>query len=265
MMTLSALHVYPVKSAAGLSLQQATVEARGLEHDRRWMVVDAKGKFMTQRQHPRLALIRVSIDEQLRLEFPQQPPLTLPLVPSPATEIEVEVWGDRTLALSMGPEAAHWLSNSLETPCRLVYMPNHSHRPTDHGKFGPNTLVSFADAYPFLLISDASLADLNSRLAHPIPMNRFRPNLVVTGCDAYAEDTWSKIRVGNVVFRVEKACDRCSIPGVDQTTGIPRKEPLLTLSTYRRRRGKIQFGQNLVQENLGQLRVIDPVEILERR
>ncbi|MEO1593005.1 MAG: MOSC N-terminal beta barrel domain-containing protein [Cyanobacteria bacterium J06632_22] len=262
MVTLSALNIYPVKSAAGTGLSNAHVAPRGLQYDRRWMVVDAKGRFMTQRKHPRMALIWVTLGDQLQLEVPGQPPLVLPLMPTEQTDLSVEVWGDLCTAWSMGATAAEWLSQFLEVPCRLVYMPDQAQRATAHGKLGPDKLVSFADAYPFLLISEASLSDLNGRLAKPIPMNRFRPNLVVTDCSAFAEDTWAKIRIGDVVFSVEKGCDRCSIPGVDQATGVADKEPLPTLATYRRWQGKIWFGQNLVQENLGELHVGDPVEIL---
>ncbi len=264
MITLSGLHIYPIKSAAGTSLTQAKVASRGLQHDRRWMVVDAKGRFMSQRKHPRMALIWVTLGEQMQLEAPNQPPLVLPPIPDTKTEVAVEVWGDLCKAELMGPAAADWLSRFLEVPCQLVYMPEQAQRATAHGKLGADKLVSFADAYPFLLISEASLADLNQRLDKPVPMNRFRPNLVVSGCDAYAEDTWTQIRIGEVMFRVEKGCDRCSIPGVDQATGVATQEPLPTLATYRRWQGKIWFGQNLVQENLGEVRVGDPVEILAK-
>ncbi|MEO0759048.1 MAG: MOSC N-terminal beta barrel domain-containing protein [Cyanobacteria bacterium J06648_16] len=265
MAILSALNVYPVKSAAGISLNRAAVERRGLTSDRRWMVVDAKGRFMTQRKYPRMALIWVTLGEQLSLEAPNQRPLVLPPVPDSEEELTVEVWGDLCRVRSMGAAAADWLSEFLEVPCQMVYMPDEAQRPTAHGQLGANRLVSFADAYPFLLISEASLADLNSRLARPVPMNRFRPNLVVSGCEAFAEDTWAKIRIGEVTFTVAKGCDRCSIPGVDQATGVADKEPLPTLATYRRWQGKIWFGQNLVQENLGQLKVNDPVEVLAYR
>ncbi|NEP18384.1 MAG: MOSC domain-containing protein [Leptolyngbya sp. SIO4C1] len=265
-LTLSQLNIYPVKSAAGLSLSQATVEARGLQFDRRWMVADLQGKFMTQRKFPRLALMQVAIEEdELRLEAPDRPALRLPLVPAHLDHIEVEVWGDLTQAVSLGAEAQQWVSDFLQVPCQLVYMPDTAQRPTAHGKLGEDKLVSFADAYPFLLISEASLAHLNDRLEAPVPMNRFRPNLVVSGCEAHAEDSWAQIRVGEIVFELPKGCDRCSIPGVDQATGIQHKEPLKTLATYRRWDSAIWFGQNLLQQNLGQLQVGDRIEVLARK
>lgn len=260
--TLSALSIYPIKSAAGIALEQADLTPRGLRHDRRWMVVNDQGQFMTQRKFPKMSLIQVEVEDTLRLTAPNQPPLNSPLPPTQPDRIEVEVWGDRCTAIPMGTAAQQWLSNFLQVPCQLVYMPETSERPTDHGKFGPRTLVSFADAYPFLLISEASLTDLNSRLGKPIPMNRFRPNLVVRGCESFAEDTWQKIRIGEVIFNVAKPCSRCSIPSVDQATGTRGKEPTQTLAKFRRWDGAIWFGQNLIHENLGSLKIGDSVEIL---
>jgi len=176
-------------------------------------------------------------------------------------EREVEVWGDRCLAWSMGQEAQNWFTEVLGVDCELVYMPEKSDRPTDHGKFGPEEQVSFADAYPFLLISESSLADLNQRLDNPIPMNRFRPNLVVRGCNAFAEDQWSSIQINNVTFQVAKSCARCTIPTVDQSTGQRNPEPLKTLATYRHWDGQIWFGQNLIHQSLGELKVGDRLSV----
>lgn len=257
---LSGLYIYPIKSAAGLTLETATVEARGLEGDRRYMVTDPQGKFMTQRKYPRMALIQVNLGETLGLTAPGMP--SLELASPQATEVDVEVWGDRTTAYHCGPDAQTWLSDFLQTPCQLVYMPDTAQRPTAHGKLGADKLVSFADAYPFLLISEASLADLNRKLEQPVPMNRFRPNLVVKGCDAFAEDTWKRICIGEIEFEVSKGCDRCSVPGVDQATGIQVREPMPTLAKYRLWDGKIWFGQNLIQQGQGRLNLGDAIEIL---
>jgi uncharacterized protein len=260
--TLSGLYLYPIKSAAGIALTEAVVGDRGLQYDRRWMVVDPQGKFMTQRKHPAMALIRVGLTDQLELSAPAMADLALSLEPAAdAAALEVEVWGDRCHALSMGEVAAQWFSQFLQTPCQLVYMPDQTHRPTAQGQLGPDRLVSFADAYPFLLISEASLADLNGRLAQPVTMNRFRPNLVVTGCGAFAEDGWKQIRIGEIPFDLPKRCDRCSIPGVDPSSGIQQQEPLLTLAKFRLEGGKIWFGQNLVHHTTGQLRLGDRVVI----
>lgn len=266
---LSGLFIYPVKSAAGITLARSVVSSRGLADDRRWMVVDPQGKFMTQRRFPALALVRATLTEEcLSLSAPGQSPLVLPRSlevsgsKAPGGEVAVEVWGDRLHAIAADEVAHRWISQVLRTPCQLVYMPDGSQRPTAHGQFGTDSLVSFADAYPFLLISEASLAELNRRLAQPVSMARFRPNLVVQGCEAFAEDRWQTIRIGEVVFELPKACDRCSIPGVDPLTGIQQREPLLTLAQFRRKNGKIWFGQNLMHRNLGSLSVGNPVEVI---
>ncbi|MDV3347687.1 MOSC domain-containing protein [Leptothoe sp. LEGE 181152] len=259
---LSGLTTYPVKSAAGIGLHQAQVTSRGLLHDRRWMVCDRNGKFLTQRKLPKMALIQVTVDEALHLSIAGVPDssLELPAVPATAQLLHVNVWGDACTAWSMGDKAAQWLHHFLGVDAQLVYMPDSTHRPVDHGRF--ETPNSFSDAYPFLLISEASLADLNGRLEQPVPMNRFRPNLVVRGCEPFAEDTWKQIKIGDILFDVAKSCSRCSIPGVEQSTGEQGKEPLKTLATYRRWDHAIWFGQNLIANGEGTLAVGDTVEIL---
>lgn len=261
-LSLSGLYRYPIKSAAGMALTQAQIDARGLQYDRRWMVVDRHGKFMTQRRYPRMALIQVALEDTLKLSAPAMPELRLPLQPDAGEAAAVEVWGDICEAISLGPLAQTWLSDFLGTACQLVYMPDATRRPVDHGALGESHLVSFADAYPFLLISEASLAELNRRLPAPVPMNRFRPNLVVKGCDAFAEDTWQRIQIGAISFTVAKPCRRCSIPGIDQATARPDQATLPTLASFRRWDGGIWFGQNLVQHNPGQLQLGDAVKVL---
>ncbi len=259
---LSGLTIYPIKSAAGIGLGQAQITMRGILHDRRWMVCDRNGKFLTQRQMPKMALIQVGLGETLHLSIAgtDYSAIDVPTVPPGSQSLNVDVWGDDCVAWSMGDEVAQWLTAFLGVDAQLVYMPESTHRPIDHGRFeAPN---SFADAYPFLLISEASLADLNGRLEQPVPMNRFRPNLVIKGCESFAEDAWKKIKIGDILFDVAKACSRCSIPGVEQATGEQGKEPLTTLATYRRWDHAIWFGQNLIAQNEGVLNIGDKVEIL---
>lgn len=259
---LSALTIYPIKSAGGISLRQSQVTPRGLLHDRRWLVCERSGAFLTQRSLPKMALVQVEVGDTLRLSMADNAydALELPIAPQETAATPVEVWGDTCLAWSMGETAAQWLSAALGVDCQLVYMPESTHRPADHGRFdAPN---SFSDAYPFLLISAASLADLNSRLEEPVPMNRFRPNLVVEGCEPFAEDGWQRIRIGASEFDVVKACARCAVPGLDQTTGERQKEPLKTLATYRHWDQAIWFGQNLLARSEGVLHVGDAVEVL---
>jgi hypothetical protein len=173
----------------------------------------------------------------------------------------VKVWRDVCDAVPLGEEVNRWFSDVLELPCQLVYMDESTFRPVNPSFAANNEQVSFADGFPFLLISEASLQDLNQRLDEPIPMNRFRPNLVVSGCEAFAEDNWREIRIGAISFRVVKPCSRCSITTVEQTTGIRGKEPLLTLAQYRRRNGEIFFGQNLIPGEIGMLQIGDVVKI----
>ena len=264
--TLSGLNVYPVKSAAGIALSTARVDPRGLAGDRRWMVVDEKRAFLTQRTHPRLALVSVAIaGDGVILTAPWMPALTVPVPRPGATAIRVRVWDDVCDAVPTGDEPAAWLSRIVGVACELVYMPEAFHRPVAARGPAPPAEVAFADAFPFLLISEGSLADLNRRLEHPLPMNRFRPNLVVRGCAAYAEDGWRQITIAGIVFHVVKPCSRCTTTTVDQGTGERGREPLATLATYRRVNNEVLFGQNLVHEGIGQLAVGDEVLVVKPR
>lgn len=265
---LSSIYIYPLKSAAGIAIDRAAMTPRGLQYDRRWMVASPDGHFITQRQCPQMALLQVQIGPNLLvISAPQLNPalgeLHVPLSPElPKRQAElltVEVWGDRCQAWSMGEAPALWLSKALNMSCQLVYMPDESDRPADHGSTGPDHQVSFADSFPYLLISEASLVDLNQRLKTPVPMNRFRPNLVVRGCEAFAEDHWRNVQIGEQMLQAARACPRCTITTVDQTTGDRYAEPLKTLASYRYWEGKIWFGQNLIHHTLGTLAVGDRV------
>lgn len=262
---LSELHVYPIKSAAGIPLDSARVDARGIHLDRRWMVVDESEKFVSQREAPRLALVKVSIGpDNLIVEAPGMSPLEVPLIPEGGKRTPATVWGDVVECLRVSEEADRWFGKFLGARCRLVYLPDDSVRPVDPDYGWPGDRVGLADGFQFLLISEASLDDLNGRLEDPLPMNRFRPNLVVRGCEAFAEDGWRKIRVGEVTLRVVKPCARCVITTVDQATATKGKEPLRTLATYRKSGGKVLFGQNLIHDSAsGSLHVGDAVEVLD--
>lgn len=268
-LTLSGLSVYPIKSAAGIAVNEAQMTPRGLQYDRRWMVVDAQGKFITQRRFPRMALIGVAIADQLQITAPGMPDLSVPLTAKSSERVKVEVWGDGCEAIALPPKTKQWFTQFIGIDCQLVYMPDSSHRPIDHGKFGSENLVSFADAYPYLLISEASLAGLNRKLSEQrkslVPMSRFRPNLVIKGDIApHAEDSWQQIQMGEAVFDLPKLCARCSIPNVDLQTGHRTSEPSQTLATYRAWDRGIWFGQNCIQQgNSGvTLRIGDPVKVL---
>jgi uncharacterized protein len=247
--TLSSIYIYPVKSCRGIAIAAGELNRWGLVYDRHWMIVSDSGRFITQREEPRLALIGTEIQTQtLKLSAPELPDLEIPLNRADQAEkILVVVWRDQCQAIDQGDEAAAWFSNYLQRDCRLVRMDEDFNRPVSSTYALRPAQVSFADGFPMLLISEASLADLNSRLLEPLPMNRFRPNFVVSGCEPYAEDTWQTIQIGEIVFDLVKLCERCVITTTDQTTAIRSKEPLLTLGTYRRSpKGAILFGQNII-------------------
>ena len=262
---LSGLYVYPIKSAGGVALEVCEVEERGLRHDRRWMLVDRDGDCVTQRRHPRMALIRVRIQpDYLAVEAPNMPALEVPLVPPEGRMVPASVWGDLVEALPVGDDADRWFGEFLGAPLKLVHLPDSSVRPVDPDYGTPGDHVSLADSFPFLMISEASLADLNARLDEPLPMDRFRPNFVVTGCEPFAEDGWRRVRIGELKFRVVKPCARCKVTTVDQQTAATGKEPLRTLASFRKSGSEVLFGQNLAGDSTGTLGVGDPVEVLRR-
>jgi hypothetical protein len=263
MIRVSEINIYPLKSAAGIALESAELDAFGFRHDRRWMVVDNDGQFLTQRAEPRLALVRTSIDDAaLCLEATGCGPLRLPLDHPGGARRPVRVWADDTEAVDAGDDAARWISTALGRPARIVHMPDDIVRPVDASYSVGDDRVSFVDAFPFLLISQASLDELNRRLDHPLPMNRFRPNLVVEGTEPHAEDGWQRIRMGDVTFAVVKPCARCVTTTIDQATGVAGREPLRTLATYRKVGSNVLFGQNLIHRAMGAVRVGDEVEVV---
>lgn len=264
-MHLSAIHLYPIKSAAALSPASAQVEARGLAHDRRWMIVDPAGRFLTGRELPQLVRLKaVPTADGLRLDAPGAAPLALAFPTASAPRRSVSIWDDDLEAVDAGDDAAAWLGAWLGRELRLVYMDSAAARPVSltHGQ--PGDEVSFADGYPLLVISQAALDGLNARLAQPLPMLRFRPNLVIADCAAHAEDGWQRVRVGEVVFDAVKTCVRCVFTTVDADRGEfdPSGEPLRTLKTYRRSPRGITFGMNLIARGSGVLRLGDRVEVL---
>ena len=266
MIKLTEINIYPIKSTRRIALREGTVLKRGLSRDRRWMLVDDEGVFVTARQHPRLAVVATRINaETLVANAPGMPELVVPLQPPANPSRQVRIWRDGCTAVDCGAPYHRWFSQYLGISCHLVRMRSSDVRPVnpDYGRAGDE--VSFADGFPLLLISEASLADLNSRLDKPVSMRRFRPNVVVAGCDPYAEDDWARIRIGALVFEVAKACSRCVFTTIDPDTGEkdPQLEPLRTLSSYRKRAaGGVFFGQNLIPRDAGTIHLEDPIEIL---
>jgi uncharacterized protein YcbX len=258
---VTALHIYPIKGCRGISVARATVVPRGFARDRRWMVVDGDGTFVTQRQLPRLALVHVELDgERLRATAPGLQELTLPLDHDDGPRREVEVWRHRGEAVRHH-EGSAWFSEFLSGQHELVYMPDEHRRPVSGVGGAGGDLVSFADAYPFLLVGQASLEELNRRLDAPVGMERFRPNIVVTGAAPFAEDGWSRLTVGAVGFRVAKPCARCVVTTVDPLTATRGPEPLRTLASFRAVDNQVMFGVNLIHEGSGEIAVGDRVMI----
>lgn len=261
---LSGIYFYPVKSLRGIGLQRAPLGQRGIDYDRHWMLVDEAGAFLTQRQIPRMALISTQLmPGGLRLCAPAMPDLELAPGSAADSALAVRVWDDLCQARLAGGAADRWLSDFLGLSCRLVYLPHDSRRPVDPAYARGGEETAFSDGFPLMLISQASLDDLNARLPAPLPMLRFRPNLVVDGCTPYAEDSWRRIRIGDIALQLVKPCSRCAITTVDADTGEKGAEPLRTLSGYRKRGNKVYLGQNLLHEAKGELRLGMPVEILE--
>ena len=259
---LTELNLYPIKSCAGLPLREATLTSAGLmtEHiyDREWMVVDEKGEFLTQRTHPKLALVtpRVKADT-LELRAPGMLRLEIPLgLPDPeeAKTLQVRVWEDMVQAYDCDETTAAWFSNFLGTPCRLVRFHADARRLAGSKWTGDvEAPTLFADAFPMLVISEASLADLNDKLKaqdrEALPMNRFRPNIVIGGIEAFEEDYAESFRIGAVKLKPVKPCSRCNIPSIDQATGVPGPDPLDIMQSYRanpKLDGALTFGMNAI-------------------
>jgi len=267
--TISSLHVYPVKGLKGIELDAAQATERGLEHDRRWMLVDAEGEFLSQRSHPRMATVWTDIREGvLELSAPDAGSVDVPLEPPPAPSRRVRVWNSVCDAVPASGEADAFLSDYLGLACQLVYMPQSTRRASNPAYAGNGEkLVGFADGYAYLVANEASLENLNARLAaagHPaLPMNRFRPNLVVAGAAPWAEDGWRELAIGEAVLRAAKPCGRCEVTTTDQSTGeVMGPEPLATLSTFRSSdEFGVMFGLNLVTLRAGTVRRGDPVRL----
>ena len=277
--TVSALNVYPVKGLKGIALTQARCTDRGIEHDRRWMLVDRDGQFLSQREQPQMATVWTEIrDGALSLSAPDAGEVLVPLHPEGRPKARVQVWRSTCDAITVSKEADEMLSSYLGLDCALVFMPDESTRYSNPEFGGQGKRVGFADGYAYLLTNEASLADLNGKLLakdhSAVPMNRFRPNIVVAGATPFAEDDWGELRFaplgsldsrphGNdsAVLRTAKPCGRCQVTTTDQTTGEVRgPEPLATLATYRDSEFGVRFGMNLVTVREGTIRVGDTVE-----
>jgi uncharacterized protein len=282
---LASIHIYPLKAGRAVDLSEAGVEPWGLAGDRRWLVVDDAGRFVSQREEPALAGViaaypaagtaqvpagRPEPTDAITLSAAGHPPLKvrIPCADDGTEMVPVAVWESRVRAAAAGREADDWLGRLLDRDVRLVYLDDPARREVDQDYGLPGDRVSFADGYPLLLTSAGSLEALGDWLAEdghpPVPMNRFRPNVVVAGACAWAEDGWRRIRIGAVTFRVAKPCGRCVVTTIDQATGQRGRQPLELLGRRRRFGRQLVFGQNMIPDAPGSIRVGDPVQVLER-
>jgi uncharacterized protein YcbX len=268
--TITALNIYPVKSCAGIALSKARLTDTGFEHDRQWLIVQPNGRFVTQREQPRLALVRPALsDAALTLSAPGMEPLMLSLTHSGASST-VQCWKDVCAAIDAGDAAAAWLERFLGQPHRLVRFDPAFRRVSDRAWTGDIVAhAQFSDGFPWLLISEASLADLNARLERPLPMNRFRPNIVVNGVTAFEEDRIAEMTSGRVALRPVKPCTRCAITTTDQSTGErASEEPLRTLRSFRldRQLKGVTFGQNVIlRTGIGEWLSVGDIFAIEHR
>lgn len=258
---ISEIWIYPIKSMGGIQLTKSKVMEKGLEYDRRLMLVDESGKFMTQRTTPEMALFKLSmVDGFIIVQYKINPDsLRVPFGSYQPTPTRVSIWDDSVEANEVSPESSKWFSDKLNRKCKLVFFPEGNKRPVDSNYASGNEQVSLADGYPYLIIGQATLEELNSRLKEPIPINRFRPNFVFTGSKAYEEDSWKNFSIGTNRFTGVKNCSRCVLITVDQETGKKGVEPLQTLSTYRKRGSNVYLGQNLLAVDHEQVAVGDVI------
>lgn len=262
---LSEINIYPVKSLGGISLKSSVVEERGLKYDRRWLLVDENGIFMTQRDFPQMALIDLSLSENNIIAKHKvdnsSPAISIPLKFFSDERIDIVIWEDKCKAVHISKEFDDWFSNALKSKCRLVFMPDDEKRIVEKKFITEDKIVSFADAYPFLIVGQSSLDELNLRLDVKLPMNRFRTNFVFTGGKPFEEDEWRDFSIGKVKFRALKPCARCVITTTDQETAIRYSEPLKTLATFRKSGNKVLFGMNLVADTNGTVNVSDKINL----
>jgi uncharacterized protein len=266
MLQVSELFIYPIKSLGGISLSSSAVTDRGFQYDRRWMLVDSDNQFMTQRDFAEMALLQVRVEKDgLKVSHKQRgDSIAIPFETN-GEILSVQVWSDKVKGIIVDDNLNKWFSEMIGTTCRLVYMPDTTNRCVD-GRYTINKeITSFSDGYPFLVIGQSSLEDLNNRLEEKLPINRFRPNIIFTGGSPYEEDTLALFTINNIHFYGVKLCSRCVITTINQDTIKKGKEPLRTLSKYRMKNNKIYFGQNLLHHGEGSIKVGDELKPIERK
>lgn len=260
---LSGMFIYPVKSLRGVAVAEARLDRWGVQHDRRYMLVDGAGRFLTQRQYPRMVLIQPQpMPGGWMLNAPGMPCLPLPFAPDEAPARRVKVWDDECDAWVAPEQFGRWFSQFLGVDCQLVYFPDTAQRQVDLKYAAVGVQTSFSDGFPLLLTSRSSLDELNLAMPQPVDMLRFRPNLVITGAQAFTEDSWKQIKVGELTLDVVKPCSRCVIPSLDMETGQKGTQPVLEVLKAKRRGadGKVYFGQNLIHRGEGVLQVGEEIK-----
>ena len=267
---LTEIWIYPIKSLAGIRLPKASVLGKGLHYDRRWMLVDNQGRFLTQREHPDMALFAVSMNADTftiksRHKNSSGSSIEVPFKSKIHSGIwmDVHIWDDVVKAEEVDSKFSNWFSDCLGLSCKLVFFPESNTRPVDTRYAKHDEQVSLADAFPFLIIGESSLDDLNKRLGQSVGMKRFRPNFVFSGGVAFEEDAWNDFRIGAISFHGAKPCARCVLTTIDPETGIKGAEPLKTLASYRRVDAKVMFGQNVLAMEEGTVAEGDPIEIID--
>ncbi|HMQ07798.1 MAG TPA: MOSC domain-containing protein [Saprospiraceae bacterium] len=260
--SLNSFTIYPLKSASGIHLKSAKAGAEGFFLDRRWILIDPVGKFVSQRVAPRLALITQTLQKEKPFVSLGSETRELPELNDSHPSIIVSIWGDVVEAVLAGDFWDSWFSRFLDKPVRLAYMKAKGDRIKIFDISPGYAPVSFADGYPYLILGTASVDALNQRLNQPIPVNRFRPNIVINTAEPHEEDKWDRFRIGNVIFKCVKLCPRCVVTTIDQKTALRSAEPLKTLASYRKNGNEIYFAVNAIVENEGMVHLEDEIEIL---
>ncbi|MDA1028747.1 MAG: MOSC domain-containing protein [Bacteroidetes bacterium] len=246
-MHIDYLNIFPVKALAGISVKSAVITAKGLQYDRRFMLIDASNRFITQRTHPQLTAFSVELEgNHLKINHATTGQIAFSAEPPESESFSAIVWNDTVQVSAVGDEVDQFFTEALNETVRLVGMPKTSHRQVNlmYGKEGDD--VSFADAYPILLLGTASIDEFNSRIKTPVPLNRFRANIGVSGSQPWAEDIWNTVHIGNAEIQLVKPCERCIVIRTDQKTGERHDEPMKTLLTYRRMDNKVMVGMNCI-------------------
>ena len=264
MLIVSQLFIYPIKSLGGIAVTSAVVTDRGLAGDRRWMLVNSNNQFLTQRTFSQMALLQTAIaNDQLHITHKQTGEnIAIPFNEKTGETAVAQIWDDQCPVEFVSRAADNWFSAQLNMDCRLAYMPDNSRRKVEAEYALNNDLTSLSDDFPYLMIGQASLNDLNSRLQQPITIDRFRPNIVFTGGQPYQEDTMEKFTINNIQWFGVKPCGRCVVTTINQQTAEVSKEPLQTLATYRSSNNKVNFGQNLLASGTGIISIGDEIILL---